>query len=511
MLAALSGFVLLSFGVSTAVAQSAASPSPSPSLSASPATAAESPGTPAEPSATPVETLKLSNAQLDSLVAPVALYPDPLLAQTLAASTYPLEVVQIHQWLGRNKKLKEKALVDEIGKQPWESSVQAMAAYPEALQRMAENIQWASELGNAFLAQPADVMDAVQRMRAKAEAKGTLESGWAQKVEKKKTEGGKDVIVIEPADPEVLYVPSYDLEYVYGDPGYPWYPYYYPYYGGYWWGAGAIIGGIWGGWWGDCDWGNGDIDIDIDNNFNRPSHPIAGGRPGRPGGPGGIGGPGRPGGIGGPRPGGIGGPNRPGAGGPPGLAQPKDGNRLGGGKWQHRPEHRGNAPYADKRTADRFGNKAQQRPARDTASRPAKKGDKSAKGSGAKRSGAKGSGRKSVSTRPASKGKAGAKSSSARATSARSSSGSRTGGSSRVGTRSVSSQPSYSNRGGTFGGSTSGNRNSFNSSRGGYSTGGGGFSRGGYGGGGFSGGGGGFRGGGGRGGGGRGGGGGRRR
>jgi hypothetical protein len=454
---------------------------------------------------TPAPTVapKIANDQLDSLVAPIALYPDPLLAQTLAASTYPLEVIQLQQWMERNKNLKDKALVDAIAKQPWEPSVQSMAAYPEALQRMAGNIRWTTELGNAFLAQQSDVMDAVQRMRAKAEAKGTLESGWAQKVEKKKTEGGKDVIVIEPADPEVVYVPSYDPEYVYGEPEYPWYPYYYPGYGyGYWWGAGAIIGGIWGGWWGNCDWGNGDIDIGNGNNFNRPSHPIAGGLPGRPGGPGGIGEPGRPGGIGGPGrpggPGGIGGPNRPGAGGPPGLAQPKDGNRLGGGKWQHRPEHRGNAPYADKRTADRFGNKAQQRPARDTASRPAKKGDKSAKGSG----------RGSVSTRPASKGKAGAKSSSARAASARSS----TGGSSRVGNRSVSSRSSYSNRGGTFGGNTSGNRTSFNSSRGGYSMNGGGFSRGGYGGGGFSGGGGGFRGGGGgRGGGGRGGGGGRRR
>src|SRR6516162_1932604 len=162
------------------------------------------------------QTTTLAPQELDSLVAPIALYPDPLLAQTLAASTYPLEVIQLQQWMERNKKLKGKALVDAIAKQPWEPSVQALAAFPQALERMAGNIQWTTELGNAVLAQQSDVMDAVQRMRAKAQEKGTLKSDWAQKVESTKTEGGKDVIVIEPADPEVVYVPSYDLEYVYG-------------------------------------------------------------------------------------------------------------------------------------------------------------------------------------------------------------------------------------------------------------------------------------------------------
>jgi hypothetical protein len=90
----------------------------------------------------PTAAPKVRNDQLDSLVAPIALYPDPLLAQTLAASTYPLEVIQLQQWLKRNKNLKDKALVDAIAKQPWEPSVQSMAAYPEALQRMAGNIQW---------------------------------------------------------------------------------------------------------------------------------------------------------------------------------------------------------------------------------------------------------------------------------------------------------------------------------------------------------------------------------
>ena len=115
--------------------------------------------------------------QLDSLVAPIALYPDPLLAQTLAASTYPIEIMQLQQWLDKNKNLKDQALVDAVSKQPWDPSVQAMAGFPEVAGRMAGNIQWTSDMGNAFLAQQTDVMDAVQRMRAKAESKGALKTG----------------------------------------------------------------------------------------------------------------------------------------------------------------------------------------------------------------------------------------------------------------------------------------------------------------------------------------------
>ena len=103
--------------------------------------------------------------QLDSLVAPVALYPDPLLAQTLAASTYPLEIIQLQQWLAKNPGLKDKALADAVKKQPWDPSVQSMAAMPDLVKRLADDIQWTTDLGNAFLAQQKDVMDAVQRMR----------------------------------------------------------------------------------------------------------------------------------------------------------------------------------------------------------------------------------------------------------------------------------------------------------------------------------------------------------
>ena len=126
---------------------------------------------------------KLPPEQLDSLVAPIALYPDALLAQTLVASTYPLEIVQLQQWLAKNPDLKDKALADAVAKQPWDPSIQSMAAVPDVVKRLADDIQWTTDLGNAFLAQQADVMDAVQRMRKKAKDKGALESNEQQKVE----------------------------------------------------------------------------------------------------------------------------------------------------------------------------------------------------------------------------------------------------------------------------------------------------------------------------------------
>src|SRR5213080_14585 len=153
---------------------------------------------------------KIPNEQLDSLVAPIALYPDELLAQTLAASTYPLEVMQLDQWMEKNKSLKDKALVDAVAKQPWDPSVQSMAAFPDVVQRMAENIQWMTYVGNAVLAQQKDVMDAVQRMRAKAQGTGNLKTGSEQVVQTQTVPSGKQVITIEQPNPDVVYVPSYD-------------------------------------------------------------------------------------------------------------------------------------------------------------------------------------------------------------------------------------------------------------------------------------------------------------
>src|SRR5215469_738419 len=167
-------------------AQSSTSPPPAQKASAPPA--AQNQGATIPPD------------QLDSLVAPIALYPDPLLAQVLAASTYPLEIIQLQQWLAKNKGLKDKALADAVAKQPWDPSVQSMAALPDVVKRLADDIQWTTDLGNAFLAQQKDVMDAVQRMRKKAEEKGTLRSNEQQKVEAKTVESGQQVIIIEQAN-----------------------------------------------------------------------------------------------------------------------------------------------------------------------------------------------------------------------------------------------------------------------------------------------------------------------
>src|SRR3979409_1398583 len=173
----------------------------------SPAAQAQSPAAPAKAQAPPT---KIPPDELDSLVAPIALYPDPLLAQTLAASTYPLEIIQLFQWLEKNKNLKGKALADAVAKQKWDPSVQSMAGIPDALKRLAGNIGWTTDLGNAFLAQQQDLLDAVQRMRAKAQSKGALKTSQQQTVETQTVQGGKEVIVIQQPNPEVLYVPSAD-------------------------------------------------------------------------------------------------------------------------------------------------------------------------------------------------------------------------------------------------------------------------------------------------------------
>src|SRR5215470_13408892 len=277
--------------------------------------------------------------QLDSLVAPIALYPDPLLAQVLAASTYPLEIIQLQQWLAQNKNLKDKALADAVGKQAWDPSVQALAALPDVVKRLADDIQWTTDVGNAFLAQQSDVMDAVQRMRKKAQDKGNLKTTEQQKVETKVIES-KQVIVIEQANPQVVYVPSYDPVIVYGPPVYPYPPIYYPPPGYYAaglaisFGVGVMMGAFWSGGWGwGCGWGGNDIDINVDNNFNRNSNINRGDRPTNQ--------PARGGdrtGAGGNRGGGNRASTQP-AGGRGGNA---------GNKWQHNPQHRGGAPYKDR-------------------------------------------------------------------------------------------------------------------------------------------------------------------
>ena len=133
---------------------------------------------------------KIPNDQLDSLVAPIALYPDPLLSQVLVASTYPLELIQLQQWLNmKGQQMDEAARVAAVQKQDWDPSIQAMVLLPEAVKQLAANITWTQDLGNAFLAQQADVMDAVQRMRTKAKDAGKLASNEQMKVETEQIEG----------------------------------------------------------------------------------------------------------------------------------------------------------------------------------------------------------------------------------------------------------------------------------------------------------------------------------
>lgn len=160
---------------------------------------------------------------LGKMMGMAAVKPAPLLAQVFAASTYPLEIIQLEQWLGKHEDLKDKALVDALEKEDWDPSVQGIAPLPDVVKQLAENIKWTTDLGNAFLAQQNDVMKAVQRMRIKAKGAGNLKTTEQQKVETKTVEN-KTVVVIEQAKLEVIYVPSYNPTVVYGPPVYPYPP-----------------------------------------------------------------------------------------------------------------------------------------------------------------------------------------------------------------------------------------------------------------------------------------------
>jgi hypothetical protein len=282
----------------------------------------------------------IPNEKLDSLVAPIALYPDPLLAQTLAASTYPLEVIQLQQWLANNKFLKDQALADAVEKQPWDPSVQAMAAFPDVIKMLGDNIAWTTDLGNAFLAQQGDVMGAVQRMRTIAQRNGNLKTTPEQTVQTQPVEGGEEAIVIEPADPEMVYVPSYNPTVVYGDAAYA-YPtmYYAP--AGYYaagtalaFGAGVALGAAWNGNWGyGCKWANGDININHNNKYVRNASKNRNVNYG---------------------------------------SVPSQ--RQAGDTWQHNPQHRGGAPYASREAANKYAGRSGVQPAAAGANRSLDRG-----------------------------------------------------------------------------------------------------------------------------------------
>src|SRR6202045_3846998 len=235
--------------------------------------APSTPGDPASQSPPSAELLKPE--QLEAMVAPIALYPDELLANVLAASTYPLEVVQADRWLKERKNLKGDALKKEVDKQSWDDSVKALASTPDVISMMSDKLDWTKNLGDAVLAQQADVMDAIQRLRTKAYDSKKLVTTKQQKVSVQ-TQESKQVIVIESADPDTIYVPYYDPATVYGTWPYADYP---PYYFGYpsYIGAGVIAAGLafgpgwgvggWGNFWGGgCNWGNRNLYV---NHYNR--------------------------------------------------------------------------------------------------------------------------------------------------------------------------------------------------------------------------------------------------
>lgn len=267
-------------------------------------------------------TAKLSEAQIEQLVAPVALHPDALVSQILMASTYPLEVVEAQRWVKANPGVTGDALENAMQKQSWDESVKSLTAFPQVLDMMNEQLSWTQQVGDAFLAQQEDVFTAIQTLRAKADAEGNLESTKEQKVTKQAnsaqpaaapaggtSSGGaytppRTVYVIEPADPEIVYVPAYDPTVVYGGWAYPSYPPYYWYPAGYvasralWFGAGVAAGYA---LWGEFDWRHGDVDINV-NRYNKFNN-----------------------------------------------------TNITNNHWEHNSVHRKGVPYRDRDVADRFG------------------------------------------------------------------------------------------------------------------------------------------------------------
>ncbi|MFX1676383.1 DUF3300 domain-containing protein [Paraburkholderia sp. A2WS-5] len=252
--------------------------------------------------------------EIEAMVAPIALYPDELLSQVLMASTYPMEVVVAARWVKAHPDLKGEAAIKAVQGETWDVSVKSLVAFPQILEPMNDKLDWTQKLGDAFLAQPKDVLDAVQRLRARAKQSGHLESNAQQTVTVEApaggTAGGESIVRIEPADPAVIYVPVYDPAVVYAGWAYPAFPYYYwPPYPAYYPGAafGFGVGLIAAAAiFGNCDWNGGNVYVDhrkatnIDRNFER-------------------------------------------------------GKTDGSGRWQHDAKHRQGVAYRDNATREKYG------------------------------------------------------------------------------------------------------------------------------------------------------------
>jgi len=210
--------------------------------------------------------------ELDQILAPIALYPDSLLAQILMASTYPIEVVQADRWVKANRNLPPDALNDVLDRQNWDPSVKALVPFPNILSMMSERIDWTQSVGDAFLAQEADVMDSIQRLRARAYAAGNLHSNQQLAVSRQGS-----IIVIEPVNPQVVYVPAYNPVVIYGRWWYPAYPpvVIYPYPPGaviatgiIVFGAGIAVASAWNHGWGRWDWGHRNVYVNVNRTVN---------------------------------------------------------------------------------------------------------------------------------------------------------------------------------------------------------------------------------------------------
>ena len=235
-------------------------------------TTTSSPYDTASASTQPTGGSTFSQAQLDQMLAPIALYPDALLSQVLMAATYPAEVAEAARWSKAHSKQSGDAAVTAVQSQTWDASVKSLVAFPQVIQMMGDKPDWVQNLGDAFLASSKQVLDTAQRLRARAKANGSLESNPEQTVTVQTTDTQQSVIAITPANPQVVYVPAYNPAVVYGAWPYPAYPpFYWPaYYPG-----AALAGGIAFGvgfaataaLWGGCNWGRGEVNIDV-NRYN---------------------------------------------------------------------------------------------------------------------------------------------------------------------------------------------------------------------------------------------------
>jgi hypothetical protein len=279
------------------------------------------------------EAQTFSQEQLAQLLAPIALYPDELIAQVLLASTYPLEIVMADRWVQQHKDLKENDLADALEGETWDPSVKALVNFPTVLAMLSQKLDVTTKLGDAFLEQEEDVMNTVQELRKRAADAGNLKSTREQKVLV-----DEDKIVIEPADSRVIYVPVYDPYLVYGPWWYPAYPPYYfytaPYPGAVFsFGIGVTLGLPWGYAWGGWDWYSHSVIINVNRNIrynryiDRSRYIQRYERRGQP-------------------------------------------IRSGVVSWQHDPDHRRGVAYKGKVTARKFG----QLPAHPVAARPEARG-----------------------------------------------------------------------------------------------------------------------------------------